>query len=247
MLVIGLDAASDWRNFGYAVGRYVAAGPVSVEAAGIIGPAGDPTNLKGVASQALLNERQALIAIDAPLGWPVAHGASLVGHAAGARLDGPKDDLFRRRTDIFVREQTGKMPLEVGADRIARAAFTALEALERLRALTNNPIPLAWNLPFVGIAAIEVYPAATLKARKIPAIKYKERENVEARSRIAEALQDEIVGMSERVKESDDVFDACLCLVAAKDFLDGAALAPSDAQMDLAKKEGWIWVRRATG
>lgn len=245
MLVIGLDAASDWRNFGYAVGRYAAGGPVSVEAAGIVGPAGDPTNLKDVVAQALLHERHALIAIDAPLGWPVAHGASLVGHVAGARLDGPKDDLFRRKTDIFVRDQTKKMPLEVGADRIARAAYTALDALERLRALINEPVPLAWDPSFVGTAAIEVYPAATLKARKIPAIKYKERENVEARSQIAEALQHEIVGLSERVQESDDVFDACLCLVAAKDFLDGTALAPSDAQTGLAKKEGWIWVRPA--
>lgn len=86
--------------------------------------------------------------------------------------------------------------------------------------------------------------AATLKAREITAIEYKERDNVEARSRIGDALQHEIVGPSEYVQESDDVFSACLWLLAARGFLDGAALAPSDAQAGLAKKEGWIWFRQ---
>ncbi|MGQ0658699.1 MAG: hypothetical protein ACT4NU_11515 [Chromatiales bacterium] len=40
------------------------------------------------------------------------------------------------------------MALEVGADRIARAAYTALQALGLLRQMTNKPIPLAWSPDF---------------------------------------------------------------------------------------------------
>ena len=50
------------------------------------------------------------------------------------------------------------MPLEVGADRIARAAYTALDALERLRALTNERSASHGIRPSSASAAIEVYP-----------------------------------------------------------------------------------------
>ena len=244
MLVIGLDAASDWRNFGYAIGRYAAGRPVSIEAAGLLGPGDKRARLETILGPWLESAPHALVAIDAPLGWPASHAAALKGHVAGAALPEPKDALFRRRTDVTVRQRTGKMPLEVGADRIARAAFSALEALKLLRGLTRQRIPLAWSdVPETGIAAIEVYPAATLKARGLVEPKYKAADNVAARLRIALALSAAIVGLSERVTESDDVFDACLCALAAKDYLDGVAVAPGAEDMELAIKEGWIWVR----
>lgn len=42
--------------------------------------------------------------------------------------------------------------------------------------------------------------------------------------------------------ENADLLDAIVCLVAAKDFLDGQTLAPSD--LNRAQREGWIWVRQ---
>ncbi len=39
---------------------------------------------------------------------------------------------------------------------------------------------------------------------------------------------------------SADAFDAIVCLLAAKDFLDGGAIPPTD--LTIAEKEGWIWV-----
>jgi predicted nuclease with RNAse H fold len=246
VLLIGLDAASDWRNFGFAVGRYTAGGPVTIEAAGVLGSGDKRSRLETTLGPWLGGASPALIAVDAPLGWPVGHAAALKDHVAGAALSGPKDALFRRRTDEAVRQRTRKRPLEVGADRIARAAFSALEALELLRTLTRQPIPLAWGeVPETGIAAIEVYPAATLTVRGCLEPGYKAAENVAARLRIAAALSAEIVGLSQRVTESDDVFDAYLCTVAARDYLDGAAVAPGVDETELAKSEGWIWVRRS--
>jgi hypothetical protein len=47
---------------------------------------------------------------------------------------------------------------------------------------------------------------------------------------------------AEKAVASDDAFDAALCCVAAADFLLGNVFEPTD--IDLARKEGWIWVRR---
>jgi hypothetical protein len=41
--------------------------------------------------------------------------------------------------------------------------------------------------------------------------------------------------------EKDDVFDAAICLLAGADFLNGKCIHPDN--LELAKKEGWIWVR----
>ena len=76
------------------------------------------------------------------------------------------DHLFSRHTDRVVRARTGKRPLEVGADRIARAALRAVKVLGELRAETSLSLPLALTpgMPEEP-SAIEVYPAATLLAR----------------------------------------------------------------------------------
>jgi hypothetical protein len=39
-----------------------------------------------------------------------------------------------------------------------------------------------------------------------------------------------------------DVLDACVCVLAARDFLANEAAEPGNP--DLAKREGWIWCRR---
>lgn len=44
----------------------------------------------------LANREQAIIALDAPLGWPKALGACLHTHEAGVLMHAPSNDLFRR-------------------------------------------------------------------------------------------------------------------------------------------------------
>ena len=86
-----------------------------------------------------------------------------------------------------------------------------------------------------------VYPAVTLIGWGCESTSYKKPTDLAARKRIAEKLSGSGIGLEKRVNERADVFDACLCLLAAKDFMDERALPPPDT--DVAIKEGWIWVR----
>jgi predicted RNase H-like nuclease len=107
----------------------------------------------------------ALLALDSPLGWPAAMGNAIAHHKAGAAMVISAKDLFRRRTDEVVRTSIGKAPLEVGADRIARTALSALSLVKELGVLTRTKISLAWtNTLKSGIYCIEVYPAGTLRS-----------------------------------------------------------------------------------
>jgi hypothetical protein len=151
--------------------------------------------------------------------------------------------MFRRATDRFVARQFGITPLDVGADRIARTAHAALKLLASVRRRTGLPVPLAWQTPPVAMeAAIEVYPAATLSAHGLPSRRYKKAEDVAARRQIIEGLALEMP--FERtfpvIETEPDALDAVVCLLAAKDFLDGKAIGPTD--LALAEHEGWIWI-----
>ena len=42
--------------------------------------------------------------------------------------------------------------------------------------------------------------------------------------------------------QNADVLDAALCVVAALDFLSGEGMPPDEPKV--ARREGWIWVRR---
>ena len=172
-----------------------------------------------------------LIAVDAPLGWPTAMGAFLSRHSAGQCLDADPNMMFRRMTDIRVRMATGKTPLDVGADRIARTAHSALRLLQLIRERTGLEIPLAWTPDFGGCAAIEVYPAATLKVHGLRCQGYKTPGDAEARREMLAglgplmALPDDLRPSLERA----DALDACVCMLAAADFLTGSAMPPPEA------------------
>src|SRR5437899_710638 len=69
----------------------------------------------------------ALLAIDAPLGWPAPLAIALAKHRAGETIDVEPHAMFRRATDRAISDEVGKTPLDVGADRIARTAHRALK------------------------------------------------------------------------------------------------------------------------
>lgn len=185
----------------------------------------------------------ALIAIDAPLGWPKALAESLIGHSAGLAIASPANSMFRRATDQFIQQRLGKTPLDVGADRIARTAHAALRLLSELRSKLSSPIPLAWTPDVAGIAAIEVYPAATLVAHGIRSTGYKRTELCEPRREILEALlrHSQVLDGVEDLARSADLIDSAVCVLAGADFLQMQTMPPIDP--DLAAREGWIWVR----
>jgi hypothetical protein len=182
-----------------------------------------------------------LLAIDAPLGWPIDLSSALGTHRAGDSLPISPALLFRRDTDREVQRRTGKTPLDVGADRIARTAHSALALLGTLRE-TVGAVPLAWTCDFDGTAAIEVYPSATLKVRGWPSTKYKKPEQ-----RIERQVIVDLIRKSATLPPDDssllacgDVLDAAICVLAGVDFLECRAGAPGNHE--LAAREGWIWV-----
>ncbi|TVR88566.1 MAG: DUF429 domain-containing protein [Trueperaceae bacterium] len=202
----------------------------------------------------LIEWPNALLALDAPLGWPAALGDALGMHRAGAPIAAPADALFRRATDRSVHARYGKLPLEVGADRIARTARAALAMLDELGAARGAAIPLTWR-PDVwpravaggapasaSPSAIEVYPAATLRAYGAAERGYTQPGGA-ARSCVAAFARGRVRVPAAIELESlpADAFDAVLCVVAGIDAARGEAAAPDDEA--LARREGWIWVR----
>jgi hypothetical protein len=145
MRVIGLDCATDGSRIGVALGEYQA-GNVRVSAVEICSR---ERTAVFVIAKWLAGAPEALVAIDAPLGWPVSLARALGDHKAGDALAATPNDMFRRETDRFVKRQIGKTPLDVGADRIARTAHAALGILGDLRKVTGAAVPLAcWKPRF---------------------------------------------------------------------------------------------------
>jgi predicted RNase H-like nuclease len=242
VLLVGIDCAVAETNIGLALAEYNGGG-VRLRAATLCDS--ERPAAKTVVRWLTDARGQALLAIDAPLGWPVALAQSLVRHRAGEEIDSEPNVMFRRATDRFIgRELT--TPLDVGADRIARTAHAALSLLSKVREGLGLEIPLAWALgTTAGTAAIEVYPAGTLVAHGFQSTCYKKREQVDGRRKILASLRSHIDVDDEhaaKLESNADALDAAVCVLAAKDFLDGRAFPPED--LELAAKEGWIWAYR---
>ncbi len=239
MIVIGIDCATNAKKFGIALadsdeGRCAL---VAVEL-------GESQELlaRKIASW-LPSSGPALLALDAPLGWPASLGPALVQHVAGEPVRQNPNLLFRRGTDRFVKAEIGKQPLDVGADRIARTAVAALRLVADVRKLTGHPIPLAWSPEIPGPAAIEVYPAATLTAHGLPASGYKKARDEEQRSAILQGLAERVEiqpDLRDLPRSNADALDAVVCVLAGSDFLRGRAFPPPN--LAEAEREGWIWV-----
>lgn len=230
--IIGIDCATQPEKTGLALALWNG-GPVVLRETAC-GSRNDPP--AAIVARWLEGADRALLALDAPLGWPLALGRELAHHEAGQPVDADPADLFRRHTDRVVERLLGKRPLEVGADRIARTAHAALQLLAAVSAETGRPIPLVWGPgELEPLGAIEVYPAATRLAR-----------GVLNRPGALAGLEDEFaadLGFLEAA--SPDVRDAVVCTLAGADFLAGRALAPDD--LAVARREGWIWVRQPEG
>lgn len=242
--IIGIDCATQPRKMGLARGVWNGRTPRVEEV--LLGS--DASDIVGTIADWLPTDgRPALLACDAPLGWPAPLGEMLNDHRAGDPVSVPSNTLFRRLTDRVTWRETGKLPLDVGADRIARTAHAALNLLQAVRERTGTPLPLAWDpaLP-MGTAAIEVYPAGTLTMCGIRSSGYKGNGGTAVRREILVALQPEleISCDSAPLLRSDDALDAAICILAGADFLRGATIFPTDRAT--VEREGWIWVRRPT-
>lgn len=238
--IVGIDCASDPANVGLALGMFEP-GSAAIERVEIGSTKRPPLDV--VARWVEERPGPTLLALDAPLGWPAPLARALQSHAAGEGFDVQAHDLFRRETDRYIRRVIGKQSLDVGADRIARTAFAALELISELRRRLNCDIPLAWNPEVSGTRAIEVYPAATLIAHGIDPTGYKSRTGEPDRRRILCAIRSLLSIHTEvpRMSSASDGLDAAICVLAACDFLSGMALSPErDWPVE---REGWVWFR----
>lgn len=238
--IIGIDCAVNEKSIGVALGNY------SVGSCSVLHLLNQEKarSIPEFACDWIERSKQTLLALDAPLGWPSDLGTALVEHVAGVGIDIPSDLMFRRATDRFVRSHFGKQPLDVGADKIARTARAALELLEKTRQETGLEIPIVWTPRYTEkAAAIEVYPAGSLVSHGLPASGYKKKDQIEVRRHILKGLKRSIqLDVDLTLAEANhDILDAIVCVLAGSDFLAGYALPPAD--LDEAKKEGWIWIK----
>ncbi len=239
-ILIGVDCACDPKNVGLA--RAEATPDERPHVTDVLRGSDVPSIAETLAAW-IATAQHGLIALDAPLGWPGPLGAALHQHQAGEVLSAEPDQLFRRKTDREIKRRFNKTPLDVGADRIARTAHTALALLQEVRRITGRPIPLAWQPGKVeGICAIEVYPAGTLLAHKMPATGYKKSAQRGVREEILCALASRLrlPRQKKLLLDDADCLDAVVCLLAAADYLEGNAVPPSD--IECAYQEGWIWL-----
>jgi len=239
--IIGIDCATQPRKTGLALGFFEAGNATLAE----VSLGTDASELINMVLEWIDRSELNLITLDAPLGWPAKLGKVLHLHKAGQPIDVEPNLLFRRETDRFIKSKIGKQPLDVGADRIARTARAALFLLDEVRQNTGKAIPLAWAPGRIDeTSAIEVYPAATLLAYRIHVPGYKQKDNVPARKNLIIRLKNLITFEvnSMLIEQNDDALDAVLCILAGADFLRGDVYEPRN--LELAKKEGWIWVQK---
>jgi predicted RNase H-like nuclease len=242
MQIIGIDCASKAENTAVAIGTYQNTSLWLSE----VYMGNKKQNIADFIYANVSSASNVMMAIDAPLGWSEPMGRLLALHQAGEPIAEEQDRFFRRLTDTFVHQKTGKLPLEVGADRIARTAHSALKIIGELRA-KGLYLPMCWEAgkqDTTGI--IEVYPSATLRAYQTISSGYKgdSPEEKAKRKQIIQDLAPYIPNISDLIHADSraDMLDAVVCLLAAKDFLEGAVYFPEHIEM--AKKEGWIWVRK---
>jgi hypothetical protein len=256
-VALGVDVATRLGRVGVATGRWDGERVriTSVAAGGrgdLPGPRTGPTadmveRVTAWLAARVPADEPVVVGLDAPLGWPVPLVEGLQGHRAGGRLPAPDapDRLWRRAADVHVHEQVGKLPLEVGADRIARAAWAGLEILHALRAATGRALLVPLDPTGVDDAAFEVYPAATL-ARILGAVPSYKGAARAAREDLLDALapQVRVEGPHrETALDVDHAFDAVICVLAALDARRGLAAPVPDALRPVAAREGWIHVR----
>lgn len=241
--LVGIDCATQDAKVGIAFGEF---GNKRLKVIEAFTCTQERRAAKAIAKWIRSADTPALLAIDAPLGWPQPLSQALGKHRAGDELIVPAHSMFRRKTDVFIKQKAGQMPLDVGADRIARTAYAALRLLGDIsRDLRIERIPLAWQYPSSGVAVIEVYPAATLKVQGFRSKGYKKSGQTEERTEIVKDISSGMsipADVTEVMKKSADALDAVVCLLAARDFLVGDAMAPDNSA--LAEIEGWIWCRK---
>ena len=251
--IIGIDCAAQPTDFGLARG-FVRGG--AVENVKVTKGEGSDNCFDALVTQVQDwidgGPAATLLALDAPLGWPIHMTRALHDHRAGAPFGRPSDasrkdpnpgnHLFRRHTDRFIAQKFPGAPLDIGADRIARVARSALELLGRLEIPGDRQaaVPLLWDpRDLKRLGAIEVYPRLTLRhaqGSRRAELHYKGKKHAKSRRKIVDkilpaqlTLDNDYLGPAskgERLDYDHDLIDAVLCVLAGLHFLLAKSVGP---------------------
>lgn len=152
------------------------------------------------------------VGMDVPFGWPEAFVEDLTSyHRGGAWKTEYGPELRLRVTDRFVKEETGKTPFSVSADRIATCAMRAARLLSEL-----DP-----ELDRTGSGRfVEVYPAAALRVWDVGRLEIAARVDLET--------------------DSPDLHDAAIAALVARAAALGLCHPVPIGQREVVDREGWI-------
>lgn len=240
MTIIGLDAAVQDKDIGCVRGEYNHGSFTVTDRWDRKEP------LVDTIAGWIKNSSQSILAIDAPLGWPVSFRKILNTHCAGRPLDIDPELFFKRQTDLDIRNRFRKTTLEITADRIARTAFFTLERMDKIEKQLEAEFQLLWSIQELNnYGIVEVYPAATLLANELPIKGYK-KDNFNVRKKLFEQLKINYHFTNPKELDLTSIehdFDAFICCLAGIDFIEGKSMPPNDLDQEI-KEEGWIWVKK---
>lgn len=186
------------------------------------------------------------VGIDCALGWPVAFTDFLIGQANLEALERTpafegdsalRRNLAHRETDRHVREVTGRWPLSVSTDRLGMTAIRGAGLLSKFQE-AGTAIDRSGSGRIV-----EIYPGASLRLWGFDTVGYRSSESI--RERLLADLQAETPWLNlgthqQLMVDSCDAFDAVIAALAARSAQLGRCEAPSEAQLERAKIEGWV-------
>jgi hypothetical protein len=232
----------------------------------------DPPLVRRVLELVRAADRGGSLAVDTPFGWPAEQCRFLDGWSAADGWRGagylPAAGQFAwRLCDRRLAEVHRPIrPLAVGADMIALSSFAWSVARADLAPLLGT-LDFGLDGRAAGFATFETYPGAFVRLVSGESGDYKGRPDV--RRRLLDALRgeyalempdggDEWLAWACAQKGSPNAFDAFLCALTAWDHLRwraghaGVALttpevllrrAPTAAEAEQIRREGWILVR----
>jgi predicted nuclease with RNAse H fold len=189
-----------------------------------------------------------MVAIDVPLGWPDSFVDAVVAHRDGtgwppASTSPPADRMpLRYRTTDLATRACGAQPLSVSSDLIGVAAMRGAR-LQHLMAEAGVDVDRSGTTGRV----IEAYPAAALRVWGLASSKYKGPENVAACRFLAVEVTNQCGALRSSAESclsgcDDDGLDAFICALVARAALAGQTTRPDPADLDVARREGWIHV-----
>ena len=186
----------------------------------------------------ILENCELVLAIDAPLGFPVAFSELLARRPTPnidplvAEIDNP---LAYRETDRHIYRTFRKKPLSGSFDKLGNNATVAIMHTRRLSTAGQLRV-MPFDEPQIGIpTAIEVYPALLKRKKRVGG------------QSPAECLPGLRALLPSGVSDGTDECDACLCALLALAYGYGGQIvslpmmqAPTGAIADI-KREGWIF------